>query len=220
MSPAASEPVKRPAAARQEDRPKRGLDTVVKMGLGVFIGSFMLIWGGMFLTRPDRTIPPFSVGSQEGPFVAVHVPPSTSDAAVETLIQRFRRVGRETRNFGTMKIQPTTPDDPKGRYRHIVIYVFAHDAWAEPELLHRYVHALEAGPAATADDRSLREGFEKALRGFYRLNGSDEEGRLGPVPRNGDTPATAAYSRLLFRERLPESIPKEGASSRSTVQRR
>ena len=33
---------------------KKKLDTVVKMGLGVFIGAFTLIWGGMFLTRPDR----------------------------------------------------------------------------------------------------------------------------------------------------------------------
>jgi hypothetical protein len=212
MSPATSELVE---AARNADRPKRGLDTVVKMGLGVFIGSFMLIWGGMFLTRPDRTIPPFSVGSQDGHFVAVHVPPSTSDAAIETLILRFRTVGRETRNFGTMKIQPTTPKDPKGRYRHIVIYVFTHEAWAEPELLHRYVHALQAGPGATADDQSLREGFERALRGFYRLEGSEEEGRIGLLPRNGDTPATAAYSRLLFKERLPELIPSaEGTSSR------
>ena len=43
-------------------REKKKLDTVVKMGLGVFIGAFALIWGGMFLTRPDRSIPPYSIG--------------------------------------------------------------------------------------------------------------------------------------------------------------
>lgn len=48
----------------------RKLDTVVKLGLGVFVGSFVLISVGMFLSRPDRSIPPYSVGSQEGTAVA------------------------------------------------------------------------------------------------------------------------------------------------------
>jgi hypothetical protein len=177
---------------------------VVKMALGVFFGSFLLIWGGMFLTRPDRSIPPYSVGSQEGTFVAIHVPPWTSDAAIETLIQRFRTVGRGTRNFGPMKIQPTTPQDPSGRYRRLTIYIFTHDAWAEPELVHRYVHAVHAGTSATSDERAVRDAVEKAVRGSYRLEEAEEEGRIGPAPHNGDSPATAAYSRLLFRERLPD----------------
>ncbi len=81
----------------------RNLDTVVKLGLGVFVGSFVLIWGGMFLTRPDRTIPPYSIGSQEGTAVAVHVPSWTSDTGIETLIHRFQKVAREGREFGLMK---------------------------------------------------------------------------------------------------------------------
>ena len=56
--------------------------------------------------------------------MAVHVPPWTSDTEIETLIERFRKVGTETRNFGPMKIHPTTVDDPKGRYQRIAIYVF------------------------------------------------------------------------------------------------
>ncbi len=84
--------------AVQPDRPKKKkLDTLVKLALGVFFGSFALIWGGMFLSRPDRSIPPYSIGSQEGTVVAVHVPGWTSDAAIETLIERFRKVGREAR---------------------------------------------------------------------------------------------------------------------------
>ncbi len=51
----------------------------------------------------------------------MHVPPWTSDAEIEALIERFREVGRETRNFGPMKIRPTTPGDPQGRYRRINI---------------------------------------------------------------------------------------------------
>ena len=45
---------------------KKQLDTVVKLALGVFFGFFILIGIGMFLTRPDRSIPPYSIGSQEG----------------------------------------------------------------------------------------------------------------------------------------------------------
>ncbi|HEX5550609.1 MAG TPA: hypothetical protein VFX36_07240, partial [Nitrospira sp.] len=98
---------------------KKPLDTVVKLALMVFFGSFGLIWGGMYLSRPDRSIPPYSIGSQEGTAVSVHVPGWTSDTEIETLIERFRKVGRETRNFGPMKVRPTTPNDPAGRYRRI-----------------------------------------------------------------------------------------------------
>jgi hypothetical protein len=182
---------------------KKKLDTVVKLGLGVFIGAFVLIWGGMFLTRPDRSIPPYSIGSQEDTAVAVHVPVYTSDSALETLIYRFQKVAGEG-NFGQMKIQPTTPDDPKGRYRRIFIYVFTHDSWAEPEVLHRYLQAVRSD---TAESRALREAFEKAVRGFYRLNGSEEEGRIGPIYHMlnaQETASTAAYARLLFKGPVKE----------------
>jgi hypothetical protein len=45
----------------------RKLDTVVKLGLGVFIGAFVQILCGMLITRPDRSIPPYSVGSPDAP---------------------------------------------------------------------------------------------------------------------------------------------------------
>lgn len=197
MEPQPHQPSSSPAG-----RPARRLDTVVKLGLGVFVSSFALIWGGMFLSRPDRSIPPYSIGSQEGPSVAVHVPGWTSDTEIETLIERFRKVGRETRNFGAMKIQPTTPGDPAGRYARITIYIFTHDAWAEPDILHRYL---------TGEDQALREGFEKALRGFYRLDGSEEEGRIGPLVKGPDTLGTAAYSRELFKGPVPASGARASA---------
>lgn len=171
-------------------QPKKKLDTLVKLALGVFFGSFALIWGGMFLSRPDRSIPPYSIGSQESTAVAVHVPAWTSDTAIETLIERFRKVGRETRDFGKMKIRPTTPGDPSGRYRHITVYIFTHDSWAEPEILHKYV---------TGEDQALRDAFENAVRGLYRLDESEEEGRIGPILKGKDTAATAAYARVLFK---------------------
>jgi LPS O-antigen subunit length determinant protein (WzzB/FepE family) len=43
-----------------KSKPKKRLDMVVKLALGVVIASFTMIWGGMYLSRPDRTIPPYS----------------------------------------------------------------------------------------------------------------------------------------------------------------
>lgn len=169
--------------------PKKKLDIVVKLGLGVFVLSFALIFGGMFLTRPDRSIPPYSIGSQEGTIVAVHVPSWTSDGEIETLIRRFRKVGRETRDFGPMKIQPTTPADPQSHYRSITIHVFADPHWTEPEVLARYL---------SGKDDELVEDFRNAVRGTYRLEGAIEEGRIGPLLVQQDSPATAVYSRVLF----------------------
>jgi hypothetical protein len=172
---------------------KKPLDTVVKLALMVFFGSFALIWGGMYLSRPDRSIPPYSIGAQEGTAVSVHVPAWTSDTEIETLVERFRRVGRETRNFGPMKIRPTTPDDPAGRYRRITIYIFTHDAWAEAPILHKFL---------TGEDQEVRDGFKRALRGFYQLTESEEEGRIGPMVDGPDSAATAAYARQLFKQTL------------------
>lgn len=177
----------------------RKLDTVVKLGLFVFVGSFMLIWGGMYLTRPDRTIPPYSIGSQEGTAVAVHVPSWTSDTEIETLIHRFQKVAREGREFGRMKIQPTTKEDPDGRYQRITIYVFADNHWTEPEMLHRY---LSPGRSRDPAEQVFKAEFEKSVRGYYRLEGMIEEGRLGRIYealQGKDTAGTAAYSRLLFK---------------------
>src|ERR1700704_4307739 len=89
-------------------KPKKRMDTVVKLGRGVLVGSFSLIWGGMYLTRPDRSIPPYSVGSQEGIAVAGHVPDGTSAPEIEPLIEPFPKTGRESRKFEPMKINPTT----------------------------------------------------------------------------------------------------------------
>jgi len=174
-------------------KPKKPLDTVVKMAIGVFVGSFVLIWGGMYLSRPDRSIPPYSIGSQEETAVSIHVPPWTSDGEIETLIERFRKVGRETRNFGPMKVRPTTPDDPTERYRRLTIYIFSLDAWAEPVMLHKYL---------IGEDRDVREGFRKALRGLYQLTESEEEGRIGPLLDSQETAATQMYARQLFKEPL------------------
>lgn len=188
-------------------RPKRKLDMVVKLALGVFFGSFILIGIGMFLSRPDRSIPPYSIGSQEGVTVFVHVPAWTSDSRIETLIYRFREVGRTTRDFGPMKIRPTTPDDQAGRYRSIAIYVFTSDKWAEPERLREYL---------ATQDPEVKRAVEQAVRGYYRLDESGEEGWVGPVLTGKDTAAMAAYARLLFKG--PLTAPAHPARRPEAVQ--
>ncbi len=184
------------STAPSGSKAKKPLDTVVKLAIGVLVGSFALIWGGMYLSRPDRSIPPYSIGSQEETSVAIHVPPWTSDGEIETLIERFRKVGHETRNFGPMKVRPTTPDDPTERYRLLTIYIFSLDAWAEPAMLHQYL---------AGEDRDVRDGFRKALRGLYRLTESEEEGRIGPLLDGPETAATQVYARQLFKG--PLSLP-------------
>ena len=176
--------------------PKKPLDTVVKLAIGVLVGSFALIWGGMYLSRPDRSIPPYSIGSQEETAVAIHVPSWTSDQEIETLIERFRKVGRESRNFGSLKIRPTTPDDPTNRYHRLTIYIFSLDDWAEPVVLHKFL---------TGEDRDVREGFRKSLRGLYQLTESEEEGRIGPLLDSPETAATQVYARQLFKG--PLNVP-------------
>ena len=180
-------------------KPKKPMDTVVKLGLGVLAMCFGLIWGGMFLTRPDRSIPPYSVGSQEETAVAIHVPDETSDDEIEMLIERFRKVGREGRKFEPMKINPTTPDNPGDHYRRITIYIFSDNTWTEPVTLHKYL---------TGEDRG---GFQRSLRGLYQLTESEEEGRIGPLPDGPETTVTQADVRQLFKGSLSRpSAPAVG----------
>jgi hypothetical protein len=183
--------------------PKQPLDTVVKLALLVFFGSFGLIWGGMYLSRPDRSIPPYSVGSQLGHVVAAHVPGGTTDQQLETLLRRFQKVGHRTRDFASMKIQPTTPDHPTGRYNRIVVYVFDDYGWTEPNVLAQYV----AGDPAVAKD------FEQAMRGYYRLQEDDEEGGVGPMPKDGEP---SERVRLLFKGRVTDPLPVDAEPAPDT----
>lgn len=177
-------------------KPKKRLDMVVKLALGVLIASFTMIWGGMYLSRPDRTIPPYSVGSQVGHIVAAHVPHDTTDQGIETLVKRFRKVGRQTHHFAKMKIQPTTPGDPGGWYRKIVVYVFDDYGWAEPEMLNKYL----------AGDAEVVRKYEKAMRGYYRLQDQEEEGGLGPMPKTQQASDTTS---ILFKGLVTDPVPAE-----------
>ena len=177
---------------------KKPLDTVVKLALMVFFGSFALIWGGMYLSRPDRTIPPFSVGSQAGEIVMTHVPGGTTDQQIETLLRRFRKLGRQRDGLAlTKKIRPTTPGDPNGRYHRVMLYVFDNADWTEPELLKRFV----------AGETLIVKDIEKAVRGYYRLRDLEEEGGVGPVPKAASDPSQT--TRILFKGSVMDPIPDE-----------
>ncbi len=156
--------------------PRKPLDMLVKLGLGVFIGGFIMIGTGMFLSRPDRSIPAYSVGAQEGTTVAIHTPSWTSDPAIRTLLERFRMVGQKTRNFAPMKIRPTTPDDPQGRYQRMTIYVFSDHEWAEPEKLQRYLLLSDDD-----EEQDFKKIFETTVRGGFSLNLEQVQGWIGPV---------------------------------------
>ena len=161
--------------------PRKPLDILVKLGLGVFIGGFLMIGIGMFLSRPDRSIPPYSIGAQEGLMVAVHTPPWTSDPEIRTFLERLRTVGQETRNFAPMKIRPTTPDDPLGRYQRMTLYVFSDHQWAEPDKLHRYLKKSE-----NEEDAQFKKVFASTVRGGFQLDLEQVAGWMGPVGGTAD----------------------------------
>ncbi|MCA9472895.1 MAG: hypothetical protein MRJ96_05690 [Nitrospirales bacterium] len=156
--------------------PRKPLDTLVKLGLGVLIGGFLMIGLGMFLSRPDRTIPPYSVGAQDGITVLIHTPSWTSDPEIRTLLERFRSKAQETRNFAPMKIRPTTPDDPQGRYQRMKLYVFSDHQWAEAEKLRRYL-----SESTEKEDMEFKRLFESMVRGGLSIDLKEVVGWLGPV---------------------------------------
>ncbi len=164
---------------------KKPFDPIVRIGLTVLLGGFTLIAGGMFLSRPDRTIPPFSIGSQEGAVVAVHVPSWTSDPEIETLIRRFRKIGETNHDFRSLKVRPTTPDDPTTLYGEVVLYVFSNPRWTKPETLHRYLATrvpAEAGNRLDVEKEAFRRQFERSARGGFIYSQGNTKGWLGPIP--------------------------------------
>ena len=162
---------------------KKGLDPIVKMGLGILLGGFFLIAFGMYLSRPDRSIPPYSVGAQEGSLVALHIPSWTSDPEIESLLIRFGEVGRKTRDFSQLKIRPTTPQDPDGRYQDIQIIIFSNSAWTEPDTFQRYVGS-ENVETPTPEDQEFRHEFESSVRAGYRADDSGQAAWIGPWNRS------------------------------------
>ena len=175
---------------------KKPLDIVVKSALAVFAGSFALIWGGMYLSRPDRSIPPYTVGAQSGHIVTTDVPRGTTDEDIELLVKRFRKVGHQTHDFARMKIYPTTPNDPGGLYRQIMIYVFDDHGWTEPDVLAKYM----------AGDAAVINNYERSMRGYYQLQDQEEEGGVGPIPKNGQI---SGDTRILFKGRVTDPLPVE-----------
>lgn len=184
-----------------DPKSKKSLDIVVKFALSVFVGSFALIWGGMYLSRPDRSIPPYTVGAQSGPLVVTDVPRGTTDEEVESLVKRFRKVGHQTHDFARMKIYPTTPGDPGGPYKQIMIYVFDDHGWTDPEVLAKYL----------AGDGIVVKDYERAMRGYYRLLDQEEDGGLGPMPKDG---RTSSETRILFKGRVTDPLPVEAEPER------
>ena len=189
---------------------KKRLDPIVKMGLGILLGGFCLIAFGMYLSRPDRSIPPYSVGSQEGTLVALHLPSWTSDPEIESLIKRFGEVGRTTRDFAPMKIRPTTPQDSHGRYHTIQIIIFSDPSWTEPDTFQRYVVG-ENEQAPTSEDQEFRQQFEGNVRAGYWANETGQAGWIGPWNRSQSKDRT-----LTMQWVFQESWAQAGTGAKSS----
>ena len=173
------------------EQPKKPLDPLVKTALTLCIGLIVVTVGGMILTAPDRSIPPYSVMAQQGEIVTVDVPPSTTDPEIEALLVRFQTVGHgDRKQFARLKIKPTTPGDPSGLYQRVTIYVFDNPGLSEEASLKEYL---------SGRDPLARAGFERAVRGLYRLTADKELGAMGFVPESGakgERPSVG--SRILF----------------------
>jgi hypothetical protein len=173
---------------------KKPLDPLVKTALSISIGLIVITIIGMILTAPDRSIPPYSVMAQVGEVVSVNVPSTTTEAQIEALLFRFRAAGEGDRDtFRRLKIQPTTPRDPRGVYQQVTIYILGNPGLAEESVLRDY---LAGEPAA-------RGAFERAVRGVYRLTSDSEFGALGFVGKEARSAgAPPAGSRILFQSQL------------------
>jgi len=189
----ATNPV-RPPATMEAEQPRKALDPLVKIALTICIGLIVITVIGMILTAPDRSIPPYSVMAQQGESVTVSVPTHTTDLEIEALLGRFQAAGHGDRaEFARLKIKPTTPEDPAGRYRRLTIYIFDNPGLAEEPSLKEYL---------AGSDRLARSGFERGVRGIYRLTETTEFGALGFVPTGtakSGGPSTGA--RVLFQGR-------------------
>jgi hypothetical protein len=186
-----AEPLRTPPA-------KKPLDPLVKTALTLCLSLIVITVVGMILTAPDRSIPPYSVVAQQGEMVTVSVPPRTTETEIEALLIRFRVVGTGDRNdFARLKIKPTTPEDPSGRYQRVAIYVFDNVGLAEEPSLREYL--LGADPTA-------RGSFERGVRGVYRVTPETEFGALGFVPEESvSAQGFPAGSRVLFRGTIGEA---------------
>ena len=136
----------------------RPLDPLVKTALTLCIGLIVITVVGMILTAPDRSIPPYSVMAQNGEHVTVNVPPRTTAPEIEALLVRFQAAGHGNRDgFAHLKIKPTTPGDPVGRYQRVTIYVFDNVGLAEESLLNDYVRGADP-PAQSSFERGGKVG--------------------------------------------------------------
>ena len=180
------------------EQPKKPLDPLVKTALALCISLIVITVVGMVLTAPDRSIPPYSVMARQGGIVTVNVPPSTRGPEIEALLVRFQTVGHGDRNqFARLKIKPTTPGDTAGLYQRVTIYVFDNPGLSEEASLKEYL---------SGRDPLARAGFERAVRGLYRLTPDTELGAMGFVPEsNAKDERPSVGARILFQSTAGKS---------------
>jgi hypothetical protein len=181
-----------PPEPAQQPRSKTPLDPLVKTALILSVGLILITVIGMMVTAPDRSIPPYTVVAQAAESISVSVPPQTTDAEIEALLFRFRVAAEGDRaGFRHLKIKPTSPQDSRGPYERMTIYILDNPGLAEESILREYV----GDPDPTA-----KRAFERHVRGMYRLGPRGESGTLGFISED-TRPAgrQAGDPRILFR---------------------
>jgi hypothetical protein len=89
-------------------------------------------------TQPNEAAPPFNVGGQDGPAVALLVDPATTDSQLVTLLKTLRTM-RGKGSLSTL-FAPTTPTMSDGPYQVIILYVMDDANWAANARLHAFVN--------------------------------------------------------------------------------
>jgi hypothetical protein len=60
-----------------------------------------------------------------------------------------------------------------------------------------------------AGDAAVMKDYERAMRGYYRLQGQNEEGGIGSISKNGQI---SDSTRILFKGLVTDPLPVEAES--------
>ncbi len=99
-----------------------------------------------------------------------------------------------THDLRSMKIRPTTPEDPKNLYQEVTIYIFSDHSWTHPDTLHRYLVKNEG-----KEEGAFRREFEQSARGGFIYIQGKTKGWLGPIPDKAK-PEKKQNIQVLFNE--------------------
>jgi hypothetical protein len=135
----------------------------------------------------ESKIPEFQVTGREDNQLALLVPQNTTSAELEKLIYTFKKA-REENHLGRY-FPPTTPNDKRGKYAVIGIYVFSDKANATTNMLKQYLSSKDAAFAQT---------YAESVLAYYYYGVPEKEfGCLGLI--DSKIKPTKKYMKLFSR---------------------